>query len=238
MTVLGSILQPWLFPQVDRALKVAQSGGSRREHVAGPDTDRILLAIDRPAVGRGAHSQELSFAGHLARHLAGLSGRGVDLDILDSGNLSAVECAAALATLNLAKFDAIVLMVGSTEALALVPTRSWIAELSILLDDIEDTAPHSVHTFVIAIPSVRGLIDIPTLFAPLVEASIRRLNVASAGVCAARTRSSALSFDIPAEAGNKRHSRADSEVWAALIAPAILDKLVDVSWRVRGDRDE
>jgi hypothetical protein len=238
MTVLGSILQPWLFPQADRALTVARSGGSRREHVAGPDIDRILLAIDRPAVGRGAHSQELSFAGHLARHLSSLSGRGVDLDILDSGNLPAAECATALATLNLAKFDAIVLMVGSSEALSLVPTRSWVAELSILLDDIEDTAPHSVHTFVIAIPSVRGLIDIPTLFAPLVEASIRRLNLATAGVCEARTRSSSLSFDIPTATRDKRHSRGDSEVWAALIAPVILHELVDVSGRVRSDRDE
>jgi hypothetical protein len=219
--ILGRIIHYFLARQSDRALAAGRPHGRLQVHAVGPDADRILLVIDRPSEGEGALSQELGFAGHLARQLSVLSGRGTDLDILSNGNMTATETGTALADLDLARFDAVVLMVGSSEALMLTPVPQWTADLTILLDDIEDSSPSSVHTFVIAVPPVRGLINFPRVIEPLVQSSIRRHNVATVAVCRTRPRASSLTFDIARSASDGRNSSADFKGWAALIAPAI-----------------
>lgn len=223
--VLSSLLHVWLSNQAQRNLDVSRPRGALQVHAVGPDADRILLVIDRPSAAEGAVSQELGFAGHLARGLSVLSGRGTDLDILSNGNMTAAECATALAAFDLYRFDAIVLMIGSSEALALTAARKWIAELTLLLDDIEDSTPMGLHTFVVAIPPVRALIDFPRPFAPIVRSSIRRLNAASVAACATRSRVSLLPFELPTAAEDGRNSSADFKLWAALVAPAIDSRL-------------
>jgi len=223
--LLARLLRVWLSAQADRALDVARPRGALQVHAVGPDADRILLVIDRPSAAEGAVSQELGFAGHLARGLSVLSGRGTDLDIVSNGNLTADECAAVLTELDLARFDAIVLMLGSSEALTLTAPRKWVAELTLLLDDIEDTTPMALHTFVVAIPPVRAMIDFPRPFAPLVRSSIRRLNAASVAACASRERMSLLPFDLRTAAADGRNSSEDFKAWAALVAPSINAKL-------------
>jgi GAF domain len=223
--VLARVLNLWLSAQAHRSLDVSRPHGALQVHAVGPDADRILLIIDRPSTAEGAVSQELGFAGHLARGLSLLSGRGTDLDIVSNGNMTAAECATALARFDLSRFDAVVLMLGSSEALALAPAHKWIAELTLLLDDIDDSTPRGPHTFVVGIPPVRAMIDFPRPFAALAGSSIRRLNAASIEVCADRERVSLLPFDLPAAARDGRNSSADFKVWAALIAPAIIPKL-------------
>jgi GAF domain len=220
-TVLARVLRVGLSRQAQRALDETRPSGIPQVHAVGPDADRILLVIDRPSAGEGFLSQELGFAGHLARQLSVFSGCGTDLDILSNGNLTAAECALALASLDLARFDTVVLMVGLSEALALTSSARWGAELSMLLDDIEDTSPNSVHTFVVAVPPVRALINFPKAFAPLVQATVRRLNAKTAAVAAGRERVTVLPFDLPAAATDGRNSSADFKGWAALIAPSI-----------------
>jgi hypothetical protein len=230
--ILARMLRVWLSAQADRALDVSRPRGALQVHASGPDADRILLVLDRPSVGEGAVSQELGFAGHLARRLSVLSGRGADVDILSNGNMTAGECATALAGLDLARFDAIVLMIGSSEALALSRARRWVAELTLLLDDIDDATPASVHTFVVAVPPVRAMIDFPRPFTGVVRASIRRLNLATETVCASRDRVSLLPFDLPTAAADGRNSSADFKFWAGLVAPAIRAQL-DAHTRTR-----
>jgi GAF domain len=224
-SILGSILRVWLTVQARRALDVSRPRGALQVHAVGPDADRILLVIDRPSAGEGWVSQELGFAGHLARRLSALSGRGTDLNILSNGNMKADERTHALAALDLARFDAIVLMIGASEALTLTPARTWAGALTMLLDDIEDTTPAGLHTFVVAVPPVRSLIDFPRPFAPMVRLSIGRLNAATEAACATRSRSSHLLFDPPSAAADGRNSSADFKHWAGLIAPAIHAKV-------------
>lgn len=57
-------------------------------HSAGIDSDRILLVGCGPAVGWGVVSHDLALPGSLARELSGLTGRGVDVDVIESPRMS------------------------------------------------------------------------------------------------------------------------------------------------------
>lgn len=186
--VIGPVLQLWLAGQCRPERGRSAPTGRPQVDATGPDADRILLIVDRPSVGDGVLSHELGLAGHLARQLSTLSGRGTDIDVLANGNTTVAGCATALGTVDLARFDAIILMLGSSEALSLSSTRRWAAELAGLLDDIDGASPHRSHTFVVEVPPVRALLGFPQLLAAIVSAQIMRLNSAAARVFGPRQR--------------------------------------------------
>lgn len=223
--LLGKFFRAVASTQSARMLALSPPRGALQVHATGDDPVRILMVVDRPSIGPGAASQELGFAGHLSRQLAVLFGRGVDLDILSEGDLTTVECAAALSKLDLSRFDALVLMVGSSEALGLTPGRRWTAALAELLDGIRLRGWTGLHTFVVAIAPVEAMIGFPRAFAPLAGASIRRLNAASAAIFAERTDASFLRFEAPPAPPEGRNTNASYSAWAALIAPSISREL-------------
>jgi hypothetical protein len=238
--LLGSFLRASASAQTERMLALSPPRGALQVHATGVDADRVLLAIDRPSIGPGAASQELGFAGHLVRQLSLLSGRGTDLDVLSNGDMTAADCLVALSAMDLSRFDAVVLMVGSSEALGLTRDERWASELGKLLDGIEAQAPAGMHTFVVAIAPVEAIIGIPRIFTGLVGANIRRLNAVSAEVCRDRDNASLLRFDAPPAPLGGRNTSASFGTWAALIAPAIYIRLTSANHakRVESPVDE
>jgi hypothetical protein len=223
--VFRPMLRLWLRTYAQGPIFASRSNGHFQVHASGADADRILLVIDRPSAGDGGGSQELGLAGHLARQLSLLSGRGTDIDILSNGNMNAAECARALAGVDLARFDSVILMVGSSEALALTSVRRWSSELGLLLDAVDARAPMDVHVFVVEIPPVRSLLDFPRLYVASVQRRVSRLNAATRAATSSRSGVTVLPFDLPQAATNGRNSSEVFKGWAEFIAPSVSTKL-------------
>jgi hypothetical protein len=135
--------------------------------------------------------------------------------------MSAAECASTLATMNLHRFDAIVLLVGSTEAVSLKSGQQWAESLGTLLDQVELSTLGGLHTFVVGIPPVSSFSGLPPIFSRLVGGSIRRLNEVSREVCREYELVTFLEFEAPDLPRSGRNTSASYSNWASLIAPSI-----------------
>jgi hypothetical protein len=218
------IARAWLASVARASLNVSRPTGAPQVHADGADADRILLVADGPSVGHGRFSHELGLAGHLARQLSTLTGRGADIDIVADGNMTAARCLAVLSTVDLSRFDAIVLTLGANEALGLSSLHTWRLQLVDLLDHIDNSA-YGVHTFVIGVPSSTSRIHFPQPLARIVDRQVELLNQATADVCAERAGVTLLPFDPPLSAGGGRNSSKSYDGWASLIAPSMWAEL-------------
>ncbi|WP_394770873.1 hypothetical protein [Lacisediminihabitans sp.] len=236
MAIVTALVRPiarvWLASVSRASLDLSRPTGAPHVHADGPDADRILLVADGPSVGHGQLSHELGLAGHLARRLSALTGRGAEIDIIAEGNLTAAGCLSTLAGMDLSPFDALVLTIGANEALGLSSLGMWRRQLVDLLDHVENTA-YGVHTFVIGVPSSTSRIHFPRMLARIVDRQVVLLNEATADVCAGRPSVTLLPFDPPLSAGGDRNSSKSFDGWASLIAPAMSEKLDIASERPR-----
>lgn len=214
----------WLASVSRASLDLSRPTGTPQVHADGVDADRILLVADGPSVGHGQLSHELGLAGHLARRLSALTGRGADIDIVAEGNLTAAGCLSTLAGMDLSRYDALVLTIGANEALGLSSLGMWRRQLVDLLDHVENTA-YGVPTFVIGVPSSTSRIHFPRMLARIVDRQVVLLNDATAAVCVGRPTVTLLPFDPPLSAGGNRNSSKSFDGWASLIAPAMWEKL-------------
>lgn len=228
MTIVTALVRPiarvWLASVSRASLALSRPTGAPHVHAGGVDADRILLVADGPSVGHGQLSHELGLAGHLARQLSVLTGRGAEIDIIAEGNLTAAGCLTTLAQMDLSRFDALVLTIGANEALGLSSIGRWRRHLVDLLDHVENTA-YGVHTFVIGVPSSTSRIHFPLLLARVVDRQVDLLNRATAHVCTGRPSVTLLPFDPPLSPGGDRNSSKSFDDWASMIAPAMQQKL-------------
>jgi hypothetical protein len=92
---------------------------------AGPHPYRVLLLGGGVAAGLGVSRHDRALPGHLARHLASISGRGVDLDITARLGMTLTDARTEIDGRDLTGYDAIVLALGTADALAALPTLQW-----------------------------------------------------------------------------------------------------------------
>ncbi len=204
----------------ERSLQRAPvASGAPQVHAGGADADRILLVGDGPSVGHGVLSHELGLAGHLARRLSPMTGRGVDIDIVVSGVMTAANYRVSVAGVDLSRFDAVVLTIGANEARALLPAKAWRNSLADMLDHFESASPANVRIFFIEVPSTRANIAFPPIFRAIVDRQVVMLNRMTEAVVAERERVSLVPFDPPQDPRARRHSSREYDRWAGLIAP-------------------
>ncbi len=221
--VFGPAVATWLrfAPNSWRRLPIA----SDSPHVHGPGTnpDRILITGDGASAGRGVITHDLGLPGHLARSLSSITSRATDVDIVVTSDMTAKKCLAAIADLDLRRFDAIVLSVGAVEALAFASTRGWARDLTALLDRIERDAAPSTHTFVLSIPAFAPHRLFPPLLARACDRHVARLNRVTQSVLTDRTRAR---YVIVGETQSLESSGAHTyELWGASVAPHLAAEL-------------
>ncbi len=131
----------WKYP-ADRPVAVARRRGAQQT--------RILLIGDAPAAGFGVATHGLGIAGHTARRLSTLTGRGVEVDVFAHPKLSMRTLARRLqhTDRDFAPYDAIVLMLSTTDALTLTRPRDWRKQLLRVLSSLHSVtnAPTLVTT--------------------------------------------------------------------------------------------
>ncbi len=190
-------------------------------HTRGVDPDRILLMGDGAAAGLGVLAQDLALAGQLARRVTALTGRAIDVDVVAERDMSPSRAQQLLLTAPLARYDVLLLVLGTGDALTITPTSKWQRDLERMCDTIESSAPASLRTFMVGIPDVGTLDGLPRFFSLMAGGHGRKLNAATHTVCARHPRITYLPFDPDRLADGRRGSKETYGHWAELIAPAV-----------------
>ena len=151
-------------------------------HAPGMDPDRVLLAGDGAATGRGVVTHDLGLPGYLARSLSARTGRAADVDIVVSSTMTAKACLTSLAGIELDRYDIILLSLGANEALALTDEASWRESIDGLLAELGRTSPASTLIHLLPVPYLGATLDFPPVLGRVVDRHARRLNAASAEV--------------------------------------------------------
>ena len=205
-------------------------------HAPGSYPDRILVAGDGAATGRGVITHDLGLPGYLARAVSTRTGRAADVDIAVSGSSTAASCSVELANLELSRFDAILLSVGAVEALSFTFVATWTRQLVALLDLVEADAAPSTRAYLLAIPDFGPRRKLPRYLARATDRRVRLLNDATERVLAQRgdTR-----FIIVGHTNDLETSGAHTyKVWAESVAPHLAAQLAPRGDEKPHPRDE
>lgn len=192
-------------------------------HAPGVDPDRILVIGSGVSVGYGVLSHELALAGYLARTLAQLTHRGTDVDVVTDELMTARS--AVRAVRNPGRYDALVISVGGIEAVGMTPRRSWEHDVRALLTAITLDAPASLRVYLLEIPPLASVLQLPRFAAGAVTKRVVALNSCSREV--------AEDFDqvtvVPAPEGiagpDAVRGRPAYSLWATRIAPMMVPGL-------------
>jgi hypothetical protein len=220
--VLRPITRLWL-----RSAELAQSQLPQpldmpHVHTAGTNPDRLLIVGTGAVAGVGVLTHELALAGHLARNLSALTGRAMDMDIIGD-NLQTVRTAVhTLAAVSLARYDAVILYIGTNEAMALSSAPQWRRDLDELTTRIEKNSPASVRVFLVGIPQLELMGLIPHPIVTLANRNARMLNTVSREFAATHSRIRFIEFDPERlSAPEKYRSSETYEYWARILATPI-----------------
>jgi hypothetical protein len=169
----------WLTTSTESWRRVVVAADSPHVHARGTNPDRVLVAGDGAATGRGVLTHDLGLPGHLARALTDHTGRATDVDIVVAADMTAESCLAALAGTALDQFDIVVLTLGANEALALTGTSRWRSSLAALLADVQHRAPAATQVFLVPIPFFGANPAFPRPLGRVVDRHVQRLNAAT-----------------------------------------------------------
>ncbi|WP_165068397.1 GAF domain-containing protein [Marisediminicola senii] len=182
-----------------------------------------MIAGDGAATGRGVITHELGLPGYLARAVSARTGRAADVDIVVSGEMTAAKCLRAIAGLELSRFDAVLISVGTVEAVAFTSAAVWKQELAELLDRIDTDAAPATHTYMLSIPYFAPRHRLPPFLARATDRRVRVLNHATHEVLADRRD---VRFIIVGHTTWHEASGAHTyEVWAESVAPHLAEQL-------------
>jgi hypothetical protein len=191
--VMRPLIRLWLQFSVNSWWRLPLPPDSPVLHCRGIDPARVLFTGGGIAAGYGVLSHELGFVGQLARRLAVLSGRAIDIQV--SAGMTARVCTQQLASTSLSRFDAIVLVIGSVEALELRSTRSGRKDIAGLLDTAREYAPPKTEIFILSIPIVGEATGFPAVLTSLVAHQSRQCSAITADLAAAVPHTSVIAID-------------------------------------------
>lgn len=228
-SILHHLVLPALrgrYGAVGGRLAVPRPTDAPRASATGIDPDRILLFGNGAAVGWGVQSHDLALPGHLARKLSAHTGRGVDIDAHPDPAITMRSAARHLPTKGLERYDAIVIVIGVSDALRLTSLGRWKQGLLELLDVIDANAHETAEIVFVGIHRPSSITAVSVKESGLVDRHAARLDLVTRQICDAR---SGTHFIAPPElpvgtAGSDRFALW-AEDHAAVLAP-LLDRHV------------
>lgn len=181
--LLHPIVTSWRTASDSSWRRLPRPHGEPVVYAAGPEPLRVLLVGGGIAVGYGTVSHDLALAGHIARRVAALTGRGISVDILAGADELISRAPKLLGRVDLAQFDAIVATFGGAEAATFLSVHRWRRQLDTMLDFIETVVPRGVPVVIGAVP----LIDnIPGVWGRLTQRRAQQVNDESRRACKRR----------------------------------------------------
>ncbi|TFD28238.1 GAF domain-containing protein [Cryobacterium cryoconiti] len=225
----------WALVPLMRALSAAVSRDygdvprprdSPQAHSPGNDSDRILIFGNGPAAGWGVLSHDVALPGSLARALSVRTGRGTDVDVIPNPQVTIRTAQAELDGVGLWRYDAVVVSVGTSDAITLLSARVWRRELSALLDRIERESSLNTRIFVLGVQPIRSIAAFDSALGAVAGKHARRLNAASAALCGERAQSHFIPMGAnlsptPGRVRTSAHYTRWAEALADRMAPAL-----------------
>ncbi|TFC11161.1 GAF domain-containing protein [Cryobacterium algoritolerans] len=223
---LAPTMRAWATAAEREFTNIPMPTDAPQAHSAGVDADRILIVGSGPAVGRGVMSHDLALPGALARAVSARTGRGVDVDVVARSRMTAVTALAELDDLRLTRFDAIVVTLGVNESVTLASERVWRLELSRLLRQLVQRSSGSTRVFVAGIQPIRSIPIFDSSLGDLADGHARRLNLATAAICADVPHANFVPLDgAPLPGADRYRSPGVYSHWAGLLAASMVPAL-------------
>lgn len=219
--VTSMMLRVWLATSSNSWRRLPRPADEPHVHYSGVAPDRVLVVGSGAVVGYGVLSWELSLSGQLAKKVAELTGRGIDIDISADPQLDIHAATEVVSSVNLARYDGIVLMLGALEALELYPLKKWESQLLGLIEEVRANAPASVRVWFIAIPPLPDLVGLPRAVRARVGRQLTALNRIAADAVSGRTGMHFVPLKPRAQTLVDNANREVHVEWAGLIAPAL-----------------
>lgn len=196
---------------------------STTRHGQGPAPDRVLLFGNGVAVGFGVSSQTLGLSGHLSRELPARTAREAQVDVVAEQRTTVKTATKRLTELASQRYDAIVLTLGATDAMALLPPAHWREGLEAVLDALIPATSTGTAVVLVGIPSVQRSVYAVGV-GDVVDRHAARLNKESADICAERGVTFVALDGDPGRPGSPASSedyqRLATRI-AAVVAPAL-----------------
>jgi hypothetical protein len=195
-------------------------------HGSGPDPDRVLLIGGALVRGIGIASYELGIPGNLARKLAARTGHGADVEVHAIPMLTAARAAEELRAQSLQRFDAVVMLLGSGEALTMRPMRLWREDIRKVLATVKEVAPWGPPVVIAAVPPFAAAFNVAERTRRRIARAITRLNAETRRACLETGIADFVDF-VDAGPAPKVGSRASDayELWASVMVPPVVNAI-------------
>jgi hypothetical protein len=189
----------------------------------------LLLVGSGIAAGNGVLTHDLALGGQLARRFALLSRRGVDVEIAAAEGMTAKECGARLSSLELSRFDGVVILIGVVELMTLRSAKSWTKDMTALIESARQESPDETQIFVIRLPMFNPMPHFPPLFSVVLTRQAEVFNAITDQLSAGMPNVSVIGVDRAF--GHRPVNSAANERWASQIAVPLTERLISTSSR-------
>lgn len=181
--VLGPIAHALVRGIVRRDGELATPSGPAIAHGSGPAPDRVLILGSPVVQGVGIASYDLSVAGHLARKLAARTGRGADVETVGVDGFDAARAADMLRTMDLRRYDLVIVLGGVTEIITLTPLPAYRRTLRTVFAAITANPTCSCPVLIAGVAPFMQDMDVPRFAARWMAERIARQNIATREEC-------------------------------------------------------
>lgn len=227
---LAPVVQAWAAWASAGLAAIPRPSDQPRAHTPGRDSDRVLVLGAGPAVGWGVSSHELALPGALARALTTHTGRSADVNVISDPGLNIRNTGDVLDAALLWRYDAIVLTLGVSDALAFTSIRVWEKRLAGLLGEIAALALPSMQLFVIGIQPIRSIPPYDSPMGSLADRHAAVMNRVSSALCSGLPQVTFLPLSaLPKQKGERFRSPDDYTRWGRDLAVEIAPVL-DARW--------
>jgi hypothetical protein len=218
---LAPLIDLWLRASPKSWRQLPAPAKSQRAFAAGSNADRVLLVGAGFAVGYGVTSADLALGGQLARQLTVLTRRGTSVETAARPGMRVRDATAVLKGFDLERFDAVVITLGTEEALHLTNHKQLRSDLVQLLDWLDSSAPRRFGIVMVGVPDLTSILKLPAFAEGSIKRHCARLDTEMKQLCRQHPRVTYLPF-TPAPADLERDGdQTFYAAWAALIAPTI-----------------
>ena len=226
LLLLRPLMRFWVASVEADLESVPRPTGIPQAHAPGIDSDRILIIGSGPAVGWGVLTHELALPGALARAVSVRTGLGAVVDVIPDPAMTAVSAIGSLEDAKLWRYDAVVVIVGINDAVALTSPTLWRQQINDLLTHIEEATSLSTNVFAIAIPPIRALRVYDEFIGGIAERHASVLNKFTQLVIPEHPRTTFVPFvPIAMPVPDRYRSPEVYRAWADLIVDAIVEPL-------------
>ncbi len=130
---------------------------------SGPYPDKILLLGNGALAGWGVRSHNDAIPGHLARALTSRTRHPAEVHLRMDHTITITTIASLLVNVEMAEFDAIVIVCGASDALQLLPPHKWDTAMRTLIQTLVLATPEPTEVIIVGIqpPSTVPVFHLP-----------------------------------------------------------------------------